>query len=214
VDQPADDWYSALFPKAACVYQFHAQLWRTARLLAARRAWRQPDDVRALIEAVFEEDAETTAALRRRDDRAFAKSRAAISLAHFNALKLHAGYTDSGDVWADDIVTPTRLGEKSVTVRLARWDGAALVPWCNAARHAWAMSDLSVRAALVADEAPRSAAHATAVDLAKESMPDKGRHAILIALGNEDGAWRGTARNGNGTEIVVEYSREFGLTIV
>ncbi len=214
VDQPADDWYSALFPKAAYVYQFHAQLWRTARLLAERGAWRQPDDVRTLIEAVFDEHAETPAALRRRDDRAYSKSLADISLAHFNALKLHPGYTDSGDVWADDIVTPTRLGEKSVSVRLARWEGATLVPWCNAARHAWAMSELSVRASLIASEAPHRGARAAAVDAAKESMPDKGQHAILLALDNVDGAWRATARNGNGKEIVVQYSRELGLTIV
>jgi CRISPR-associated endonuclease/helicase Cas3 len=49
----AHDWYAAAFPRAAWVYRNHALLWVSALALFERERVRVPEDVRALVEAVY-----------------------------------------------------------------------------------------------------------------------------------------------------------------
>ena len=49
----AADWARAAFPRGSAVYADHAVLWRTAREIADRPAFRVPEDVRGSIEAVY-----------------------------------------------------------------------------------------------------------------------------------------------------------------
>lgn len=214
-DNPPGDWYARLFPKAAHVYPVHTQLWRTAQCLCTRHAWRQPDDIRAMIETVYHDAATAPEALMRRDQRAFAELLSAQSLAQFNALELYDGYNCTSSDWADDNFAPSRLGDDTVTLRLARWDGQKLTPWCATARFPWAMSDVSVRRALVAREDQYSGTLAAAVAAAKSGMPDACRHALLIVLQHShDDVWRGHARTCAGSPVLLQYSPICGLTVL
>ncbi len=45
-----------------------------------------------------------------------------------NSLHLDEGYVATTTHWQDDAYAPTRLGEPTVTARLAKWDGGRLIP--------------------------------------------------------------------------------------
>ena len=205
-------WYSSVFPHAAHVYPLHGLLWRTAHILSEMKQWSQPDDIRTMIEAAFNCDDSTPPILRKQDDKELGRIKADQSVAQFNALRFEAGYC-GGAIWADDIYAPTRLGEKSVTVRLAQWDGRNLGPWSDHPRHPWPMSDLSVRVALIGAEAPMWEPLASAVAAAKDAMPGKGEHCVLVPLEHTNGIWRGQAVSCNGNAVLVQYSRQRGLTV-
>lgn len=208
-----ENWYSALFPRGAYVYQFHGQLWHTAHELARRGGWRQPEDVRELIETVFAENAVVPPALRARDERANAMALAETSLARFNALSVADGYRPSQAAWCDDAITPTRLGDKSITLRLARWNGMAYEPWHASSRHPWDMSELRLAAHLIAGTPPLDNGRRDAMAAALDAMPDKGESCVVIGLEERKGRWRGKVLSGKGNTIVVEYSEESGLSI-
>ncbi len=72
----------------------------------------------------------------------------AKALGRFNVVDLGGGYGAlPSDLRADEEIG-TRLGEEMVTIRLARRDQGALIPWFRSggdARLDWALSELSVR---------------------------------------------------------------------
>ena len=80
-----------------------------------------PEDARTMIEHVYGPDSEAgiPAGFARNLRFAEGKERGEESLALLNALKLDVGYKATGMQWADDAYTPTRLGEPTVTLRLA-----------------------------------------------------------------------------------------------
>lgn len=143
-------WYEAAFPRAAWVYKDHALLWLTAWTLFGRAAWRIPDDVRQLIETVDVGLVEGAfpSGLERRANDAEGDAGASRGHARANLLKVEKGYSDGDVPWDTDIRTPTRLGEETSTLRLARVERDRLVPWFadEDPRRAWALSEVSVRA--------------------------------------------------------------------
>lgn len=214
-DQDADaEWLAALIPKSAAVYQDLGNLWRTALLLQQHGAIRMPDDARTLIEGVYGEDAEALpAGLEPNSGTAEGKTMADRSIGRFNALPLEKGYmADDMEYW-DDIIAPTRLGEPSVRVRLARWHEGRLAPWRPDDRHAWAMSEVSLRMALFADEADhQDPVLKEEIKQYLESVPDKGRWSRLLPLEEvAPDVWEGDGLNGRGEPVRFRYQQTTGL---
>ena len=213
---PRADWYSAMLPKSARVYPSHGQLWLTAELLKERGGWRMPDDARPLIEGVFGEEAQERIppALAEKDRRADGEARANASLGRSNCLKLEDGYeaTVMSNWWADT-ATPTRLGEATTTVRLARWDGVALHPWYSAERSAWDLSQLSVRQTWIAGEASLDPSLTKAIDALKETLPDKGKWSVLVPLVVDESGGSGWATTKEGDPVRVRYCPRLGLVV-
>jgi len=145
----AEDWLEPSLSRAAFVYQHAGVMWRTARTIFERGALEIPDDLRPMIEAVYGEAAEPVPeALRAAELRGEGQAGKAKALGGFNVVDLARGYGAlPPDLRADEEIG-TRLGEETVTVRLARREAGALVPWFRAGRDAqldWALSELSVR---------------------------------------------------------------------
>jgi CRISPR-associated endonuclease/helicase Cas3 len=142
------DWFRGFFPRASGIYPNHARLWLTAKLLAEKGAVVTPGESRALIEAVYGEDAiaDAPAALERIGLAAEGEDHASAAIADLNLLDYAAGYSRSTGAWDSDVRTPTRLGGERVTLRLARFDGTAIHPFADEPdrRRAWAMSEISV----------------------------------------------------------------------
>jgi CRISPR-associated endonuclease/helicase Cas3 len=113
--------------------------------------------------------------------------------------------------WQDDAYAPTRLGEPTVTVRLARWDGGRLVPWAEEGdrRHAWQLSQLTVRRARLAGEAP--ALSASVLEDVRGTMADHGKYCVVVPLERRGDVWVGRAVNGNMGEVGLTYDARFGL---
>lgn len=209
------DWFVAMFPKAAKVYPDHAQLWLTARLLQERGGFRMPEDARTLIEGVYGEEAESLMpdALAELHFEVEGELGAQRSQARLNSIDLDNGYENDGTTWWDDAITPTRLGEASMTVRLARWDGTALRPWAAGSRQVWQLSQVQVRQRMIASmpESFEDAALQTAVEKLLPDLPDKGRWTVLLPLKDVDeGWWCGQASNERGNTVVY-YHEQHGL---
>jgi len=216
-DNPDERWYSRMFPGGAAVYPDHARLWLTANLLS-RGEINIPGDAHPFIEAVFGEESEKSipATLRLLAAKVRGIESADASFAAQNALKLKPGYSATGEGWKDDVRTPTRLGEPSVTLRLARWDGLKITPWAEDPdlRVAWDLSQVSIRESLVAAAAEHSGPLAEAMKKAITTMRDWGRNAVVIPLAFENGDWMGVVAQKSGKEAWIKYDSEQGLIFV
>ena len=214
--EPAPDadakWIKHLLSKTGKVYPDHGKLWLTARWLQAECGFEVPRQARHMIEAVYGDAAfdELPEGLKAVANAADGACRADKSAARGNLLDFDEGYTPTSLPLQDEGEAPTRLGEATVRVRLARVVEAALLPWAEVdAGIAWALSELSVPRRLIAYESPRDAA---LIEAARQAMPDEGRYVVIIALRPSSDAWRGHALNASGKEIQVIYSPISGLT--
>ena len=210
--QAGAGWYKAFFPKAAYVYDHHGQLWLTARWLQAHGAFTIPDEAREMLECVYGEDAveHIPTGLQHNVATAEGDAMADRSMAAFNSLSLDVGYEVTGTHWHEEERTPTRLGEPTTLVRLARVLAGQLVPWAeDASDHAWELSQVSVLAKRLNGECDR---YGSMIAAAKEQMKDRGKYCVVVPLEEHDGVWRGYALGPRG-EIAVTYSPTTGLSI-
>jgi len=216
-DNPTEDWYKDVFSKAAFVYPGHGQLWLTVRLLSEHGQLVMPDDARDFIEGVFGSDARNNVpeALIDRDDKAEGENMAAISMAKLNRLLPVKGYGATVRQWLDDTKTPTRMGDLTTNVRLARWDGEMIIPWEVDGKYAWEFSQVSMSQRKIKDMVTYDGALKTGLEKAMDSMPDKGKWAVIIPLSKADeGRWCGFAKNDRGERIQVIYNSITGLSTI
>ncbi|MEQ1671849.1 MAG: CRISPR-associated helicase Cas3', partial [Hyphomicrobium sp.] len=132
--EPADDagakWYETAFPRGAFVYPHHGQLWLTMKsLLDARGLNLASGSPRDLIERVYAEDAEFPPGLMSPSGKAEGRAASARGIGRMNALDRSKGYVHQAGAWESDTRTPTRLGDPTRALRLAKWDGQHLEPW-------------------------------------------------------------------------------------
>lgn len=216
-ENPAADWFKSFLPKASFVYPHHAQLWLTAKALQ-KGFITMPLDARQLIESVFGDVADFPTGLQKNSLTIEGQQMADASQAKNNTLTFANGYrrADMLDWWSE-AKTPSRLGEVSVNVVLARWQGEKLVPWVQR-QHAWQYSTVRVAERLLARvdiPAHRLAEYQRVL----ETMPGKGKWSILLALGeSESGVFTGHAWSLESPfkPAVLqtwEYDAEFGLRI-
>ncbi|MDE3269545.1 MAG: CRISPR-associated helicase Cas3' [Pseudomonadota bacterium] len=211
-EEPQANWYKDFFPHAQRVYEDHGQLWLTAKILQERKAFAVPQDMRNMIEYVYDGNAELPASLERQAITADGNRRAQASIAEVNKLPLEGGYTKSAmELCWDEASTPTRLGEEMITIYLAKWLGNKLQPWVQG-EHAWQMSSVAVRAfygkqAVVPPEVPD-----VEIKACQEQLPAKGKWGVLLPIVLRDGNWRGALQGEKGTNNFC-YSCEFGLVL-
>jgi len=145
------DWLDPVLGPAAFVYRMPGVMWRTARDLLAKGALETPDDLRTLIETAYApEDEDLPPCLRGPHQEMLGTGHGERACGKHAAIDPDAGYAVLCEMSADEEIG-TRLGEPSVTLRLARREGATLVPL---ARHPgadavtrWALSEVAVRLA-------------------------------------------------------------------
>lgn len=194
-ETPAANWYKQAFPKAAAVYPHHGHLWLTAKALQQGRI-AMPQDARALVEGVYGEDVELPPSLHANANQADGAYFSDLSVAQQNTIKRADGYVRGGIDWWSEAKTPTRLGEASMTVLLARWDGERLRSWAEHEnpRHAWAYSSVKVAERLIAQRVPEAdGAKEQLVKDAEALLPDKGKWSVVLALEETAEGWTGTA---------------------
>jgi CRISPR-associated endonuclease/helicase Cas3 len=173
---PPEGWLGGAFRGTAAVYRNHGVLWRTVEALSDAGSIETPGGLRALVEAVYGAQGEVPDALLESTQRAEAESLSAASTAQYGTLKVTHGYDAGQQPWVDDLRVPTRLGDETTTIRLARVrpDGG-LAPWATVqpAWRAWALSEVRVRANRIPPNAAPSHEHAAAADVARR---DWGRY--------------------------------------
>ena len=218
-DNPSASWFKKYFPKAAGVYQHHGHLWLTAKALRSGQ-FTMPDDARSLIENVFGEEDELPDGLRHNANQAEGKAYADQSIAVINSVKLIHGYAREGMDWAADTVAPSRLGEETVEVLLARWRGDELTPWCDdkPSLHAWAYSTVRVAKRLIAAAVPETSS--TRIDAVRdqlERLPGGGKWVVLLPLELVEGRYIGstqTAASKGASSRVITWMYDAAIGLV
>lgn len=217
------DWFRRAFPKAAYVYGNHALLWRSAKSLFEAGAINSPAGVRALVESVYGVGAldEAPKGLEGRRRMADGKVSADQSIARLNLLDPKQGYCADAGAWDSDILTPTRLGEERLVLRLARWDGAQLTPWQMAdgkdfvaQRRAWALSEVAIGRY----RASRRGACDPAIERAAAALEapwrDYGERAVILPLLENGEDFTGVLAREDGAVAKVVYDPKRGLIFV
>lgn len=209
-DDPSAQWIAAFLPGTAAVYPDHGRLWLGARWLVERGALVVPDDLRDLIEHVYGHDAldRIPGGLQESTLEALGEERAGASTAVWATIDYPAGYRPEGfsSTWRDDVSTPTRLGEESVVVRLARAVSGTAAPYHPEGPNPWALSEVRVRLSSLRGWTPREDEPHSAALLA--TMPDEGRFCRLAILHGSNGRW---TTHGH-TKRRLVYGSRIGLT--
>jgi CRISPR-associated endonuclease/helicase Cas3 len=212
----AADWFKGFLSKAARVYPDHGKLWLTAHWLVEHGGFDLAAQARDLIESVYGDTGydRTPAALRAVTAAAEGACHADRGTARGNLLSFEQGYDPTGLHWPDEddhADITTRLGEKTVRLRLAKIVEDDLIAWANADPGiAWPLSELTVARRLVAGESPRETAR---IERARQSMPDQGRYCLIVPLEQCGTELRGWAMNQQDQDIRVIYSSTVGLRI-
>jgi CRISPR-associated endonuclease/helicase Cas3 len=138
------------------------------------------------------------------------------SQAELNLLHIESGYQrEESNIWWDEAATPTRLGEESITVYLARYENGVLVPWVGGGRYAWTRSAVSMRKTLVTGEGHCQGIPQETLDTTRESLPAKGKWGVMVPLTQiEGGRWHGTVLDGEGDDLQVCYDTVLGMMTV
>ncbi|MCI5167559.1 MAG: hypothetical protein D3903_16070 [Candidatus Electrothrix sp. GM3_4] len=137
------------------------------------------------------------------------------SFARRNAICFEDGYSMADHEWWDESVTPTRLGEESISLRLARWQDGKLHPWFTAEKeiNSWSLSEVNVRKRLAAEEAvPEDKECARAMAALKKQWAGRQNFFLLVPLlETGEGVWQGCVQNEQGEKVVIRYSMDAGL---
>ena len=227
VNDASDTWFSEFFPRAAFVYENHALLWLTAKVLEEKGMIESPAGLRTLIEAVYGDDAPENMpeGLETRFWDADGKSRAEGSIATQNTLDFAKGYIRDSGAWDVDHRTPTRIGDQEqVTLRLARVIDGRVEPYAQGVPsserwRAWRLSEVNVAARRVRGEA-MVPEHAQAARAAKAEWTRYEDDRILVVLEQDPSGdakhWIGKAwAQGSESGVVsVRYHLDRGLEIV
>lgn len=215
-EQPGESWVKASLKRTALVYAHHGELWLTMRILRERGAIVVPVDARLIIESVFGDEAQglIPSGLDRNAIRTEGQRSAHASLARFNALDLDQGYQRTPSQWLPDTLTPTRISDPSTLVRLARRCGNNVQPLFASDRHAWELSQVNVRQAmLAARDSSTGEADEAAIKAAEEAMPDKGRWSLTIILRPDGERWLGQGETPDKTPVYITYQPDTGLLL-
>ena len=215
IPAPTSDWIRAVLPGTAAVYADHAMLWRSARAVFGRGAIVTPDDMRGLIEEVFEGDVPD--GLQTASGTAEGIASAHTSLARQNVLSLKGGYDAHAGAWDPETRTPTRLEDRPhVTLRLALMRDGAIRPYADNPdpTTAWALSEVSVAQYRIAS-CPVPAGLTTAFDIAKRGWGRWERESpfVVLALLTPDGdGYTLAARSEAGRDFIARYDVQRGLS--
>jgi CRISPR-associated endonuclease/helicase Cas3 len=221
-EDPSADWYSAVFPRAAYVYDHPGVLWLTLRALleagavVSPGAVGEPGSVRVLVEAVYGPNAHPVpTALRRVSLESEGKGRAASSVAEFNALKLEKGYSIDAGEWDAAAKTPTRFGDETRPLYLAREQDGDLVPLLDSPQFAWAHSSVRIDSHKIDKlSAEWMSRFDAAIGRLRRQTPMLGDadEALVLPLVLENGIWVGWCET-KGAVKRVTYDGTVGLGV-
>jgi CRISPR-associated endonuclease/helicase Cas3 len=217
IEDPAPDWLSAALPGTASIYPA-SLVWRSVRAVLMAERIDMPENVRALVEAAYDDTVPLPPGLLRTETKSIADAYVATSLARANLLSFEKGYSAAAGAWDSETHTPTRLEDgPTVTLRLARVVDGRVVPYATVTEAtpelAWALSEVRVPAARVA-EVPVPAHLSAAVQQAKATWgrwESESSAMQLMVLHPDLEGWRGAVVDRRRRETAVFYGRTKGL---
>jgi CRISPR-associated endonuclease/helicase Cas3 len=143
------EWLKETLGNASYTYKLPGVMWRTARDLFVKGTLETPHDLRGLIEAAYQENSDDLPEILVNGHKTSAGEEYGKQfIGQRNVIKPDGGYSALSKVSKDEEIG-TRLGEKTVTIRLAKQSGGVLVPFIRLQGAGditnWALSEISVR---------------------------------------------------------------------
>jgi len=218
-DDPGPGWLREALPGTAAVYEDEdGRLWLAMKLLREADGFAMPDDARKLIEGVYGADPfeDIPEGLQGKALEAEMADKCKATIGEDKVLHLESGYRLQGP-WLDEDIAPTRLGEPTVTLWLARLEEERLTPFGGGdpdQAKDWMLSSLTVRRSLACAEVRPAGIAEIEWQQFRESLPGKGKWGLLVVLGQENGVWHGRVRNEQGRECPLAYTPVLGLQFV
>jgi CRISPR-associated endonuclease/helicase Cas3 len=213
-DFPEKNWYSSLFRGGAMVYPDHGKLYLSAKVLKQKGELKMPEEARNLIEFVYGEKEMIPQNLIEISKENETLNKQKASQAQNNTIKIESGYTatDNETIW-NDINAPTRLGEETIRVVLAKWENGKITPWYADEKYPWPNSEVKVMSYILKSEKEvEDTELKEAIKICKENLPDKGKYSVLLPLvKNTNGNWIGTALDKKGNEMKYIYDANIGF---
>jgi CRISPR-associated endonuclease/helicase Cas3 len=225
-------WLDSVLPKTTAVYRDAALLWRSAKVMfdagkivsrtSPECAAPESGELRALVEAAYGKNRiAIPGGLEGAQNEAAGKASAERSQGGFNVLRFEAGYDFDGGRWDADSRVPTRIGDDTITLRLAVLQEGRILPWALregsewADRRAWALSEVSVRRARCKGTPKADRQTAGMIEKAREGWTlSEQEMPILVLKPGADGRWSGAVIDGKEKEVMVTYSADRGLSFV
>lgn len=203
------------------MYPDAGRLWLGARALLQAGCIVTPGEmgqagsVRELVEAVYgNADMLIPPGLQRARRDEGGKDLAKVSQARFNALRLDIGYcVDSSERWDEDTRVPTRLGDETLTLYLAREEKGGLIPWCDTEAHPWEQSAVRIDARRVESLSVEwQNRFAEVLQQLRSRYRLLEEPAFILPLIDQGGAgWVGKVVDGSGRESELRYDKILGL---
>lgn len=219
------DWLHAVSKRMGAVYPDHGLLWRTAMALQAagavdtRPTAMAGERVRNLMAVAYAPDGEVPEGLEKATLEAEAKAKASAGIAYQHLLRFEDGYSGEAFHMHEDHAVPTRLGEPTTVVRLARasMDGR-LLPWCDSASNpasAWALSEVRLASRLVPEGSRPERRWAAMVEAVTRDWPRYDRDIVVAVLEADDShdSWRASLHPEGKLALVLAYSETEGATV-
>jgi CRISPR-associated endonuclease/helicase Cas3 len=198
-------WLEPALGKAAFVYRHAGVMWRSAKHVFDAGALTVPDDLRGLVEAVYSEGAMPVPdCLSVESGKGDGEHYGAQSLARMNVIDPAGGYLNLSGLSANEDVG-TRLGDETITIRLARRENGGLVPWYSMPgadeRLCLELSEVTLRQELWNRSAGESDQQSEALRRFRRDWPDYEREMPVLVV--EDAL--------QGELSVAIYDRKFGF---
>ena len=221
VDNPAKDWASQISRRTRWVYEDHAKLWLTARLLKDMGEIETPEKSRTLIEKVYGRNVEKdvpeslSSSLIKLQGQEMANRMTAQNY----LLSLNNGYC-KGSEWEDEANALTRLSEPMTKIRLMREVNGEIKPWADPPNSQgsedmnFRLSELMVRRVYVSSKTSLEHSYLSALEEVMSGWKRWERETIvpIVLEESEDDSWIGKARSDKKGEVTISYSSSVGLS--
>ena len=204
VDFLTSDWYEDFSTGAAFVYPDHGGLYLSLEAFTKGDTVTFPQDLRDIIEYVYDDESisRIPEALLSARVKSMGEDNTDITIAKLNALPRHRGYSFKGDLWGNDVQTPTRLSELSHPVFLGKYENGIVHPLYGSGADGWIKSMVSVRDALLPKEKTPE------FDEKELGIPMKSKYCILLIMESQNDRWRGVAG-----DVEVYYDNNVGFVV-
>ena len=215
VDAPGAEWYAGFLPKAAYVYPHVGQLWLAARLLQSKGEINMPHDLRELIEGVYGEPFEPVPeALQEASDEAMAEAMGMASLGKYNTLNFKRGYCFRSGQWDEEIHIPTRSGDETHIVYLAKSENGKLLP-LKEGMFPWDLSSIRISRKKLNDISPAIQEEFNEqLESLVHSEKRLNRYALVLPVKQvEARRWASEGIGSNGELVDVIYDEDVGLMV-
>ncbi len=215
VDDPDEQWYTAMFPKAAPVYPHVGRLWLTARILKEKKEINMPFHLRDLIEGVYAKGLESIPEkLWQASEEAEAEAMGKSSFGKHNALRFKTGYDIGSGLWSEEIDVPTRLGEKTHTVYLAKEENDKLVPF-KKGKFPWDLSSIKLAKKKLENISPaiQEKYQGQLEQLIKTEKRLQKYDVVIPVSEIGDEKWVSEGIDGEGVAVDIVYDEKMGIMV-